>query len=73
VSEKLKHLFASKLAFAGYSLVRFRDALDPIFKLASPLGQLLCYHIAGTARVSIRHESDFLTRSKLVLCRATAS
>jgi hypothetical protein len=68
--EKLKHLFTSKLAFEGNSFVRFRDALDPVLKLASPLGQLLCYHIAGTGRVSIREvsrESDSLTRSKLVL------
>lgn len=64
-------LFAGKLAFAGNSLVRFRDALDPILKLAASLGQLPRHHVAGSARVSIREvrrESDSLTRSKLVFC-----
>jgi hypothetical protein len=68
-------LFASKLTFAGNSLVGLRDALDPVLKLAAPLGQLPRYHVANAARTSICEvcgESDSLTRPKLVLCHLTA-
>jgi hypothetical protein len=64
-------LFASKLALTGNSLVRFGGALDPVLKLAAPLGQLFYYHVASTACVpvcEVCRESDFLACSKLVLC-----
>jgi hypothetical protein len=70
-----RRLFAKKLALTGNSLVKFGDFLDPVFKLAVPLGQLLRYYIATTGRTPIHEvcgESDFLTGQKLVLCRWTA-
>jgi hypothetical protein len=65
--------FPSKLALAGYALVRFGNALDPVLKLAAPLRQLLGYDVAGTGGSSIRKtcgERDSLTGSKLVFCHS---
>jgi hypothetical protein len=70
-----RRLFAKKFALTGNSLVKLGDFLDPVFKLAVPLGQLPSYHIATTGRTPIHEvcsESDFLTGQKLVLCRSTA-
>jgi hypothetical protein len=70
-----RRLFAKKLALTGNSLVKFGDFLDPVFKLAVPLGQLPRDYIATTGRAPIHEvcsESDFLTGQKLVLCRWTA-
>ena len=68
-------LFASELALAGYSLVRFGDVLDPVLKLAASFGQLLGYHVADTGRSpsrEIRGQRDSLAGSKLVFCHSAA-
>jgi hypothetical protein len=70
-----RRLFPKKLALTGNSLVKFGGFLDPVFKLAVPLGQLPRYYIATTGRAPIHKvcsENDFLTGQKLVLCRWTA-
>jgi hypothetical protein len=61
----------SEFALAGYSFVRFGDALDPVLKLAASLRQLLGYHVAGADRSPIREtcgERDSLTSAKFVFC-----
>lgn len=61
---------ASEFALAGYSLVRFGRALDPVLKFAASLRQLHGYHVAGTCRSPTREtcgERDSLTGSELVL------
>src|SRR5258708_14897799 len=63
-------LFTSKLALTRNSLVRFGNALDPIFKLAIPLGQLLGHHVAALSGTPLRgacSEPYSLPCSKLVL------
>jgi hypothetical protein len=68
-------LFAGEFTLAGYSLVRLRDALDPVLKLAASLRQLLGYHVAGTGRSPIREtcgECYSLAGSKLVFCHSAA-
>ena len=65
------HLFASKLALAYKSLVRFGSVLDPILKLTVALRQLLRDYVAaaGCAAVyDICRECDSLVHSKFMLC-----
>ena len=64
-------LFAREFALAGNSLVRFRGPLDPVLKFATPLGQLLRYHVASAACAPIREvwsECDLLAGLKFMLC-----
>src|SRR6266446_4236330 len=63
-------LFTGKLALARNALVRFGKALDPIFKLAVPLGQLFGHHIAAFGSAPLHGpcgEPHSLACSKLVL------
>jgi hypothetical protein len=71
LSGLIGRLFASKLALACNSLVRFRSALDPILKLTVALGLLLgyCVTAAGCGAVyDIRRERGSLIHSKFMLC-----
>jgi hypothetical protein len=63
-------LLTGKLALARNALVRLGNALDPIFKLAVPLGQLLGHHIAALGGAPLRgpcSEPHSLACSKPVL------
>src|SRR5258708_13569574 len=63
-------LFTSKLALTRNALVRFGNALDPIFKLAVPLGQLFGHHAPAFGGAPLRGpcgEPHSLACSKLVL------